>query len=54
MPEKPILLIVGQTASGTSTFAINLARALNAEIVSRIRAIIIANGDWRGQPMHRN
>jgi len=34
MPEKPLLLIVGPTASGKSTFAIKLARALNAEIVS--------------------
>jgi len=34
MSEKPLLLIVGPTASGKSTFAIQLARALNAEIVS--------------------
>ena len=34
MTKKPLLLIVGPTASGKSTFAIKLARALNAEIVS--------------------
>lgn len=34
MSEKPLLLIVGPTASGKSAFAIELARALNAEIVS--------------------
>lgn len=34
MSEKPLLVIVGPTASGKSSFAIELARALNAEIVS--------------------
>ena len=34
MIEKPLLLIVGPTASGKSAFAIQVAQALNAEIVS--------------------
>ncbi len=34
MIEKPLLLIVGATASGKSAFAIELARALDGEIVS--------------------
>lgn len=34
MTEKPLLLIVGPTASGKSAFAIQLARALYGEIVS--------------------
>ena len=34
MTKKPLLLIVGPTASGKSAFAIQLARALNGEIVS--------------------
>lgn len=34
MTEKPLLLIVGPTASGKSAFAIQLARALKGEIVS--------------------
>ena len=34
MTDKPLLLIVGPTASGKSAFAIQLARALNGEIVS--------------------
>ena len=34
MTEKPLLLVVGPTASGKSTFAIKLALALNGEIVS--------------------
>ena len=34
MIEKPLLLIVGPTASGKSSLAIKLAQALNAEIVS--------------------
>lgn len=34
MIEKPLLLIVGPTASGKSAFAIQMAQALHAEIVS--------------------
>ncbi len=34
MTEKPLLLIVGPTASGKSSFAIQLAQILNAEIIS--------------------
>jgi len=34
MSDQPLLVLVGPTASGKSAFAIKLARALNAEIVS--------------------
>lgn len=34
MTEKPLLVIVGPTASGKSAFAIQMARALRGEIVS--------------------
>lgn len=34
MTEKPLLLIVGPTASGKSSFAIQMAQALNGEVVS--------------------
>ena len=34
MAEKPLLVLVGPTASGKSAFAIELARHLNGEIVS--------------------
>ena len=34
MAEKPLLVLVGPTASGKSAFAIKLARALDGEIVS--------------------
>jgi len=34
MYDKPLLVVVGPTASGKSSFAIQLAQALNAEIVS--------------------